>query len=150
MKDSDLQIFQAFLVALARQQNPLPDSIQAQINQLGDRPDSDAIDRLVDSYPPLQKVYSLVHAQLLDSSNHTRMGRDVLPDASFELENSKTTDVDNAASAIDDLTDLPTITEQIKQKIGKSQAQPAIANVCKSSDSVEQAKFILKFEFKLG
>jgi hypothetical protein len=47
----------AFLVALAQLDSPLPDNVQAQLNEMSDTPDADILDAIAEEYPPLNELY---------------------------------------------------------------------------------------------
>ena len=47
----------AFLVALAQLDSPLPPDLQRQLNEMSDRPDADKLDAIAENYPPLHQRY---------------------------------------------------------------------------------------------
>ncbi|NEQ88172.1 MAG: hypothetical protein F6K26_51990, partial [Moorea sp. SIO2I5] len=47
----------AFLVALAQLDSPLPPDLQRQLNEMSDQPDTDKLNAIAKNYPPLHQRY---------------------------------------------------------------------------------------------
>ena len=64
----------AFLVALAQLDSPLPSDLQGQINEMPDVPDTDKLRAIVKSYPPLNQLYKQARTIFQDDDSQKSKG----------------------------------------------------------------------------
>ena len=120
MNDTQDEIFQAFIVAIVQQTEPLPAAVQSEFNQTDDNYTVTDILRLTKLHPPLLAAYQTNRVWLRNhSSQRNKMP---LPNSKFENNNANNTETDNIASEISNLTDLPKILKKILQAKDSVQA----------------------------
>lgn len=139
MKDSQAIIVKAFLAALTQQQEPLPDEVQAALNKLGKTLDVDELDHLAHKHPPLLTSYEEAYDWLNHDSSQRSKGRDFVPDATSEKENTTNSEIDNASSDIKSLNSLPEILSKIEQRLDGDQLAEIAPQIFSASNSVESA-----------
>jgi hypothetical protein len=136
MKDTQNEIFKAFIVALVQQTEPLPAAVQSECNKIGETFTTIDIDRLTKLHPPLLAAYAEADIWLANHSNERNKGLDVLPDAESEKNNTTNIETDNSASDISDLTNLPEIIKEIEEKIEPRGFGGFLRKILQSGDSV--------------
>jgi hypothetical protein len=77
---------------------------------------------------------------LINHSNERSKGLDVLPDSEFEKENTTNPEIDNAASDISDLTNLPKIIEKIDTKVKPRGLRKILGKILQAGDSVQASR----------
>ncbi|MEG3880621.1 hypothetical protein QT972_24985 [Microcoleus sp. herbarium7] len=140
MKDSQDEIFKAFIVALVQQTEPLPAAVQSEFNKIDETFTTIDIDRLTKLHPPLLVAYEEADIWLANHSNERSKGLDCVPDAEFENNNTTNIETDNSASDISDLTDLPKILTQIEAKIPPRGFQAFLGKILQAKDSVQASR----------
>ncbi|MEH2113284.1 hypothetical protein [Nostoc sp.] len=96
MKPNNIITLTAFLTALTQLDEPLPDNIQTQLNDISKAPIADPdnigkLDAIAESYPPLNKVYQTELARIEKTGERTK-GLPPLP-----LPTEPTAELTNAA-----------------------------------------------------
>ena len=140
MKDTQNEIFKAFIVALVQQTEPLPAAVQSECNKIGKTLTTIDIDRLTKLHPPLLVAYEEADIWLANHSNERNKGLDVLPDAEFENNNTTNIETDNSASDISDLTNLPEIIKKIEEKIEPRGFGGFLRKILQARDSVQASR----------
>ena len=140
MKDTQNDIFIAFIVAVLQQTEPLPAAVQLEFNKLDENCTVKDIFTLNKLHPPLLAAYKNNRIWLKNHSNERSKGLDVLPDSEFEKENTTNPESDNAASDISDLTDLPKIINQIDTKVQPRGLKKFIGQILQARDSVQASR----------
>ena len=140
MKDTQNDIFTAFIVAVLQQTEPLPAAVQLEFNKLDENCTVNDIFTLNKLHPPLLAAYENNRVWLKNHSNERSKGSDVLPDSEFEKENTTNPESDNAASDISDLTDLPKIINQIDTKVQPRGLRKFIGQILQARDSVQASR----------
>ena len=120
MKDTQNEIFKAFIIALVQQTEPLPAAVQSECNKIGETFTIIDIDRLTKLHPPLLVAYAKADTWLANDSSQRSKGLDVVPDAEFENNNTTNIETDNSASDISDLTNLPEIKKNVNVTVNKT------------------------------
>lgn len=140
MKDTQDEIFKAFIVALVTQTEPLPAAVQSECNKIGETFTTIDIDRLTKLHPPLLVAYNKADNWLVNHSNECLAGLDVVPDAEFEINNTTNIETDNSASDISDLTSLPEILKKIEEKIESRGFGGFLRKILQAKDSVKASR----------
>jgi hypothetical protein len=140
MKDSQDEIFKAFIVALVQQTEPLPAAVQSECNKIGETFTTIDIDRLTKLHPPLLVAYAEADTWLANHSGQRNKGLDVLPDAEFEINNTTNIETDNSASDISDLTNLPEIIKKIDTKVQQRGFKAFLGKILQAKDSVQESQ----------
>ncbi|MFB8795163.1 MAG: hypothetical protein U7126_13295 [Microcoleus sp.] len=140
MKDTQDEIFQAFIVAIFQQTEPLPADVQSEFNQTDENCTVTDILRLTKLHPPLLAAYQKNRVWLKNHSNECLAGLDCVPDAEFEINNTTNIETDNSASDISDLTDLPKILTQIESKIQSRGFKAFLGKILQAKDSVRASR----------
>ncbi len=140
MKDTQDEIFKAFIVALLQQTEPLPAAVQSECNKIGETFKIVDIERLAKLHPPLLAAYVKADTWLVNHSNECNLGLDVVPDAEFENNNTANTETDNSASDISDLTDLPIILNRIEAKVQPRGFKAFLIKILQAGDSVQTSR----------
>ena len=140
MKDTQNDIFTAFIVAVLQQTEPLPAAVQLEFNKLDENCTVNDILTLNKLHSPLLAAYENNRVWLKNHSNERSKGSDVLPDSEFEKENTTNPESDNAASDISDLTDLPKIINQIDTKVQPRGLRKFIGQILQARDSVQASR----------
>ena len=139
MNETQDEIFQAFIVALVQQIEPLPADVQSEFNKTDETCTVTDILRLTKLHPPLLAAYQNNRVWLKNHSNERSKGLDVVPDA--ESENNNTTNqIDNIFSDISDLTNLPEILTQIKAKVQPRGFKAFLGKILQAGDSVQASR----------
>ena len=140
MKDTQDEIFKAFIVALLQQTEPLPAAVQSQCNKIGETFTSVDIAKVAELHPPLLAAYEEADTWLANHSSQRNKGLDVVPNA--ELENNNTTNIetDNSASDISDLTNLPEIIKKIEEKVQPRGFGGFLRKILQAKDSVQASR----------
>ena len=140
MNETQDEIFQAFIVALVQQTEPLPADVQSEFNKTDETCTVTDILRLTKLHPPLLAAYQNNRVWLKNHSNERSKGLDVLPDAESEINNTTNIETDNSASDISDLTNLPEILTQIKAKVQPRGFQAFLGKILQAGDSVQASQ----------
>ena len=140
MKDTQDEIFKAFIVALIQQTEPLPAAVQSEFNKIGETFTTIDIDRLTKLHPPLLAAYAEADIWLMNHSNECLAGLDCVPDAEFEINNTTNIETDNSASDISDLTNLPKILTQIEAKVQSRGFKAFLGKILQAGDSVQASR----------
>lgn len=138
MNDTQDEIFKAFIVALLQQTEPLPAAVQSECNKIGETFTIIDIDRLAKSHPPLLAAYNEADGWLVNHSNERNKGP--LPNAEFEINNTTNTEIDNSASDISDLTNLPEIIKKIEEKVQPRGFGGFLRKILQARDSVKASR----------
>jgi hypothetical protein len=83
----------AFLVALAQLDSPLPPDLQQQLNEMSDGPDPDKLDAIAEDYIPLNKLYQ--EAREIFQDHDSERGKGPLPAKPDEKAESRTCEESN-------------------------------------------------------
>ena len=134
----DDDIFQAFTVALLQQTEPLPATVQSECNKIDETLTIIDIERLAELHPPLLAAYEKAHGWLVTHSGQRNKGP--RPNAEFEKNNTTNTEIDNSASDISDLTNLPEILTQIKAKVQPRGFKAFLGKILQAKDSVQASR----------
>ncbi len=140
MKDTQDEIFKAFIVALLQQTEPLPAAVQSECNKIGETLTIIDIERLAELHPPLLAAYEEADGWLVNHSNECLAGLDCVPDAEFENNNTTNIETDNSASDISDLTNLPEILKKIEAKIEPRGFGGFLRKILQARDSVQASR----------
>ncbi|MEG3987960.1 hypothetical protein QUA13_12575 [Microcoleus sp. S28C3] len=140
MNDTQDEIFQAFIVALLQQTEPLPADVQSEFNKTDETCTVTDILRLTKLHPPLLAAYQKNRVWLVNHSSQRNKGLDVLPNAEFENNNTTTTETDNTASDISDLTNLPEIINKIEAKVQPRGLGKFLRKLLQAGDSVQTSR----------
>lgn len=127
MQPLEASELKAFLLALYKLDAPLPDDVQAQINNINIPADIDKLYNIAMSYPPLKTSYEQIH-ESLDANSKIR-SKGPLPAKINHAAEQQSTEINNIVVAID---------EQIEDEKLTEISQP----IFKAADSVSQAKDI--------
>lgn len=137
MKDTQNDIFTAFIVALLQQTEPLPAEVQSEFNKIDENSAITEILRLTKLHPPLRDAYKNNRVWLTKHSNQRNKGLDVLPDSPFEKENTTNLLRDNAIGAIDDLTNLPQVIDKINTEAKPRGLRSILEKILQADNSVQ-------------
>ena len=140
MKDTQDEIFKAFIVALIQQTEPLPATVQSEFNKIGETFTTIDIARLATLHPPLLAAYEEADTWLANHSNERNKGLDVVPNAEFENNNTTNIETDNSASDISDLTNLPEIIKKIEDKAQPRGFGKFLRKLLQAGDSVQASR----------
>jgi hypothetical protein len=140
MKDTQDEIFKAFIVALVQQTEPLPAAVQYECNKIGETFTTIDIARLAELHPSLLASYEEADIWLANHSNERNKGLDILPNAESENNNTTNTETDNTASDIRDLPDLPKILNQIEAKVQPRGLREFLIKILQAGDSVQASR----------
>ena len=140
MNETQDEIFQAFIVALVQQTEPLPADVQSEFNKTDETCTVTDILRLTKLHPPLLAAYQNNRVWLKNHSNERSKGLDVLPNAESEINNTTNIETDNSASDISDLTNFPKILTQIKAKVQPRGFQAFLGKILQAGDSVQASR----------
>ena len=140
MKDTQDEIFQAFIVAILQQTEPLPADVQSEFNQTDETCTVTDILRLTKLHPPLLAAYQKNRVWLKNHSNECLAGLDCVPNAESEINNTTNIETDNSASDISDLTNLPKILTQIKAKVQPRGFKAFLGKILQAGDSVQASQ----------
>jgi predicted ATP-binding protein involved in virulence len=138
MKETQDEIFQAFIVAILQQTEPLPATVQSEFNQTDENYTITDILRLTKLHPPLLAAYQTNRVWLKNHSSQRSKGP--RPNAEFEINNTTNTETDNTASDIRDLPDLPKILNQIKTKVQPRGLREFLIKILQAGDSVQASR----------
>jgi hypothetical protein len=125
-------------VALLQQTEPLPAAVQSECYKIGETFTIIDIDRLAKSHPPLLAAYNEADGWLVNHSNERNQGP--LPNAEFEINNTTNTEIDNSASDISDLTNLPEIIKKIEEKVQPRGFGGFLRKILQARDSVKASR----------
>jgi hypothetical protein len=140
MKDTQDEIFKAFIVALLQQTEPLPAAVQSECNKIGETFTIIDIERLAELHPPLLAAYEEADTWLVNHSNECLAGLDCIPNAESEINNTTNIETDNSASDIRDLTNLPEIIKKIEEKIEPRGFGGFLRKILQAGDSVQASR----------
>ncbi|WP_293333347.1 hypothetical protein [Microcoleus sp. CAWBG58] len=140
MSDTQDEIFQAFIVAILQQTEPLPAAVQSEFNQTDETCTVTDILRLTKLHPPLLAAYKNNRVWLKKHSSQRSKGLDVLPDAESEINNTTNIETDNSASDISDLTNLPEIIDRIEAKVQPRGFKTFLGKILQAKDSVQASR----------
>ena len=91
MNDTQDEIFQAFIVAIFQQTEPLPADVQSEFNKIDETCTTTDILRLTKLHPPLLAAYQTNRVWLKNHSSQRNKGP--LPNAEFENNNTTNTNL---------------------------------------------------------
>ena len=140
MNETQDEIFQAFIVALVQQTEPLPADVQSEFNKTDETCTVTDILRLTKLHPPLLAAYQKNRVWLKNHSNECLAGLDCVPNAEFEKNNTTNTEIGNRASDISDLTNLPEILTQIEAKVQPRGFKAFLGKILQAKDSVQASR----------
>jgi predicted ATP-binding protein involved in virulence len=138
MKETQDEIFQAFIVAILQQTEPLPAAVQSEFNQTNENYTITDILRLTKLHPPLLAAYQTNRVWLKNHSSQRSKGP--RPNAEFEINNTTNTEIDNSASDISDLTDFSEILNQIETKVQSRGFKAFLGKILQAKDSVQASR----------
>ena len=107
MQPNDLIILQAFQIALSQLEEPLPNHIQTQLNEIGENLKANPnnignLDTIAENYPPLDAVYQEALTALRQEAGERSKGPKPPP-----LSNKPTSEITN--TAIDTFTAIDSV-----------------------------------------
>ncbi|NJL69155.1 MAG: hypothetical protein HC894_25495 [Microcoleus sp. SM1_3_4] len=138
MKDNQEEIFQALIVALFQQTEPLPAGVQSKFNQIDENYTTSDILRLTTLHPPLEAAYKTNRVWL---KNHSRQrSKGPLPNAEFETNNPTNATIENIDSNISDLPDLQQIYDRMNAKVQPHGFKAFLIKISKATDSVKASR----------
>jgi hypothetical protein len=135
MNDTQDEIFQAFIVALYQQTEPLPADVQSEFNKTDETCTINDILRLTKLHPPLLAAYLKNRVWLKNHSSQRSKGP--LPNAESEINNATNTEIDNTSSDISDLPDLREIINKIEEKTQPRGFKAFLIKILHAGDSVQ-------------
>jgi len=138
MNDTQDEIFQAFIVALYQQTEPLPADVQSEFNKTDETCTINDILRLRKLHPPLLAAYLKNRVWLKNHSSQRSKG--LLPNDESEINNTTNTEIDNTSSDISDLPDLPEIIKKIKEKTQSRGFKAFLIKILHAGDSVQASR----------
>jgi len=140
MNDTQDEIFQAFIVALYQQTEPLPADVQSEFNKTDETCTINDILRLTKLHPPLLEAYQKNRVWLKNHSSQRSKG--FPPNAESEINNTTSTETPNTARDNSDLTKLnsPEILDQINSKIEPRGWNKLLGKISKAKDSVQASR----------
>ena len=140
MNDTQDEIFQAFIVGLYQQTEPLPADVQSEFNKTDETCTINDILRLTKLHPPLLATYQKNRVWLKNHSSQRSKGLDFVPNAEFENNHTTTTETDNTSSDISDLTNLPEIIKKIEAKVQPRGFGELLRKILQAKDSVKASR----------
>ena len=142
MNDTQNEIFKAFIVALVKQTEPLPATVQSEFNKIGETLTIIDIERLAELHPPLLAAYEEADIWLVDHSNECLAGLDCVPNAESEKNNTTSNETPNNARENSDLTklNLPEILDKMESKIEPRRFREFLGKILKAKDSVQASR----------
>ena len=138
MNDTQDEIFQAFIVALYQQTEPLPADVQSEFNKTDETCTINDILRLTKLHPPLLAAYEKNRVWLKNHSSQRSKGP--RQNAESEINNTTNTEIDNTSSDISDLADLPELLDKIDSKIESRGWKKLLGKILKAKDSVQASR----------
>jgi len=135
MNDTQDEIFQAFIVALYQQTEPLPADVQSEFNKTDETCTVTDILRLTKLHPPLLAAYQKNRVWLKNHSSQRSKGP--LPNAESEINNTTNTEIDNTSSDISDLPDLREILKKSEEKTQQRGFKASLIKILHAEDSVQ-------------
>jgi hypothetical protein len=140
MNDTQDEIFQAFIVALFQQTEPLPADVQSEFNKTDETCTINDILRLTKLHPPLLAAYQKNRVWLKNHSSQRSKGLDSVPHGESENNNPTNTETDNTSSSISDLTNLPEILKKIKAEVQPRGFGELLRKILQAKDSVKASR----------
>ena len=138
MNDTQDEIFQAFIVALFQQTEPLPADVQSEFNKTDETCTINDILRLTKLHPPLLAAYLKNRVWLKNHSSQRSKGP--RPNAESEINNTTNTEIDNTSRDISDLPDLPELLDKMDSKIEPRGWKKLLGKILKAKDSVQASR----------
>lgn len=138
MSDTQDEIFQAFIVALYQQTEPLPADVQSEFNKTDETCTINDILRLTKLHPPLLAAYQKNRVWLKNHSSQRSKGP--RQNAESEINNTTNTEIDNTSSDINDLPNLPELLDKIDSKIEPRGWKKLLRKILKAKDSVQASR----------
>lgn len=140
MNDTQDEIFQAFIVAILQQTEPLPAAVQSEFNQTDETCTVADILRLTKLHPPLLAAY--LNNRVWLKNNSSQRSKGFPPDAEFEKNNTTSNENPNTARDNSDLTklNLPEILDQMESKIEPRGFREFLGKILKAKDSVQASR----------
>jgi hypothetical protein len=138
MNDTQDEIFQAFIVALYQQTEPLPADVQSEFNKTDETCTINDILRLTKLHPPLLAAYQKNRVWLKNHSSQRSKGP--RQNAESEINNTTNTEIDNTSSDIRDLPNLPELLDKIDSKIEPRGWKKLLGKILKAKDSVQASR----------
>lgn len=121
----------AFLVALSQLDAPLPDEVQARVNQIRIPADIGKLDAIARNYPPLAQPYKEVRQHLRAIAKERSKGREALPEPEPEELN---TEIDNSTREIGE------VLVEFDKKVDDNKLTVIARNVFNALNPVQSAK----------
>ena len=134
MNDTQDEIFQAFIVALLQQTEPLPADVQSEFNKTDETCTVTDILRLTKLHPPLLVAYQKNRVWLQNHSSKHTTGP--LPNAESEKNKTTNTEIDTISRDIRDLPDLREIIKKIEEKSQPRGFKAFLIKLLHAGDSV--------------
>jgi hypothetical protein len=137
MNDTQDEIFQAFIVALFQQTEPLPADVQSEFNKTDETCTINDILRLTKLHPPLLAAYQKNRVWL---KNHTsQRSKGFPPNAESEINNTTSTETPNTARDNSDLKklNLPELLDKMESEIERGGWKKLSGKIVKAKDSVQ-------------
>lgn len=138
MKHTQDEIFQAFIVALLQQTEPLPADVQSEFNKTDETCTVTDILKLTKLHPPLLAAYEKNRDWLKNHSSQRSKG--LLPNAESEINKTTNTEIDNTSSDISDLPALREILNKIKEKTQSRGLKAFLIKILHAGDSVQASR----------
>ena len=138
MNDTQDEIFQAFIVALFQQTEPLPADVQSEFNKTDETCTINDILRLTKLHPPLLAAYLKNRVWLKNHSSQRSKG--LLPNDESEINNTTNTEIDNTSSDISDLPDLREIIKKTEEKSQPRGFKAFLIKILHAGDSVQASR----------
>lgn len=134
MNDTQDEIFQAFIVALLQQTEPLPADVQSEFNKTDETCTVTDILRLTKLHPPLLAAYQKNRVCLQNHSSKRNTGP--LPNAESEKNKTTNTEIDTISRDIRDLPDVREIIKKIEEKSQSRGFKAFLIKLLHAGDSV--------------
>jgi hypothetical protein len=137
MNDTQDEIFQAFIVGLYQQTEPLPADVQSEFNKTDETCTINDILRLTKLHPPLLEAYQKNRVWLKHHSSQRSKG--FPPNAESEINNTTSTEIPNTARDNSDLTklNLPELLDKMESEIEPGGWKKLSGKIVKAKDSVQ-------------
>ncbi|NJK74470.1 MAG: hypothetical protein HC942_10805 [Microcoleus sp. SU_5_6] len=143
MKDTQNDIFTAFIVALFQQTESLPLEVQSEFNKIDETSPVTDILRLTKLHSPLLVAYKNNRIWL---TKHSKQRNQKIGYSDTAKQNATNTEIDKAASDIGALTNLLNCIDRIDPEVKQRGLRSVLENMLQSRDSVQASRdTIIKF-----
>jgi hypothetical protein len=144
MKDTQNDIFTAFIVALFQQTESLPLEVQSEFNKIDETSPVTDILRLTKLHSPLLVAYKNNRVWLTKHSKQRNQKTGLNSD--IAKQNATNTEIDKVASDIGALTNLLKVIDKVEPKVKPRGLRSILENILQSRDSVQASRdTIIKF-----